>query len=63
MVRKKRSRAALKRKRQLRRKKDGSPPILGVHSYFDFKIMKEVKPPVDKKTQRKLKHVQYSKRT
>ncbi|MFW9991576.1 MAG: hypothetical protein ACFFD4_05920 [Candidatus Odinarchaeota archaeon] len=37
----------------------GLVPILGIHSKFDLKIMKEPKPLVDKKTQKKLKMARY----
>ena len=43
------------RKRKLKKKKTGLLPILGIHSKFDLRIMKEMKPPFDKKTQKKLK--------
>jgi len=47
------------RKKKLKRRRTGLLPILGVHSKFDLRIMKEIKPPFNKKTSKKLKNLKY----
>jgi len=52
----KKNRFLIKQKKKTKKKKNGILPILGVHSKFNLKIMEEIKPPFDKKTQKKLRN-------
>ena len=59
LVRRKKRRVSTKKRKTVRKDENGLLPILGVHTKYGVKVGEEIKPPFDKKTQKKLKRIRY----
>ena len=61
LVRRKKDNLSVRKKKKVQKKKEGIKPILGVHTKYSVKVMEEIQPPFDKKTQKKLRGLRYKK--